>query len=98
MHVNMDLEPELQYSSLTYYHLIGRIPNIRALNVRHISLRDLVCGTSTKSSPSLTRRHEHLRTILRTHDRNVRFVRTEKARVYHLSRRVALRGGLQGAA
>ncbi|KAN0081183.1 hypothetical protein V8E55_008807 [Tylopilus felleus] len=72
MHVNMDLEPELQYSSLTYYHLIGRIPNIRALNVRHISLRDLVCGTSKKSSPSLTRRHEHLRTILRTHDRNKR--------------------------
>ena len=52
MHVNVDLELELQYSSLLDHYLTRRIPNIRALNARHrdISLGDLVCGASKESS------------------------------------------------
>ncbi|KAN0081213.1 hypothetical protein V8E55_008837 [Tylopilus felleus] len=36
MHVNVDLELEVQYCSPIDYQLIRRGPSIRALNVRHI--------------------------------------------------------------
>ena len=39
---DVDLELELQPSLPADYHLIRQVPNIRALNIRHISLGDLV--------------------------------------------------------